>query len=55
MEIWNIVGEALVADNGSSTAARLDRKIYASWLSLIVTIRRWAGAVHGDIHSNRRR
>ena len=37
------------------SAARLDRKIYGSWLSLIVTIRRWAGAVHGDIDGNRGR
>ncbi len=39
----------------NGTAARFEGKIYASWLNLIVTIRRWAGAVHGDIDSNRGR
>ncbi len=39
----------------NNTTACLDRKIYASWLNLIVTIRHWAGTIHGDIDSNRRR
>ncbi len=39
----------------NGTTARLEGKIYESWLSLIVTIRRGARAVHGDIDSNRGR
>ena len=49
---WPVRSEVAPA-NG--TAARLEGKIYASWLDLIVTVRHWAGTIHGDIDSNRGR
>ncbi len=49
---WPVRSEVAPA-NG--TIVHIEERAYASWLNLIVTIRRWAGTVHGDIDNNRRR
>lgn len=41
-----------MASRADSTTARFDRRIYESWVSLIIPGRRGAGTIHGDIDSN---
>ena len=49
---WPVRSEVAPA-NG--TIVHIEERAYASWLNLIVTIRRWAGAIDDDVHSNRAR